>query len=69
VTRSQGIEKSQAIEIKKFDNGWSLDLGLTKTQGFAGVSKDIIKTEKLELDVGAGVTTKKQGFAGIHIRF
>lgn len=66
---SQGIEASHAIQVKKFNNGWSIDLGVTKSQGFAGISRDLLKTEKIELDIGGGITTKKQGYVGMHMKF
>lgn len=68
-TTNHGIEASTAVEVVQLDSGLSLDLGLTKTQGFIGVSKDVFKLEKLEVDIGAGVTTKKAGYFGIHARF
>lgn len=49
-------------------NGISLDVGTTKSQLFAGISKDLIKSKTLEWDVGAGVTSKKNGYVGTHFR-
>lgn len=68
-TTNHGMEASTAVEVVKLDPGLSLDLGLTKTQGFIGVSKDVLKLDRLEVDIGAGVTTKKAGYFGIHARF
>lgn len=63
-----GLEQSKAIEVWQRD-GWSLDAGATKSQGFLGVSKDVYKSNKIEIDVGAGITTKKEGYIGAHISF
>jgi hypothetical protein len=68
-TTNHGMEASTAVEVVQLDSGLSLDLGLTKTQGFIGVSKDVLKFDRLEVDIGAGVTTKKAGYFGIHARF
>lgn len=67
-TQKYGLEKGLALEaLQKY--GWSLDVGATQTQGYLGISKDIIKNDKIELDVGAGMTTAKQGYVGAHISF
>jgi hypothetical protein len=64
-TKSDGFERSTSIELLE-KNGWSLDVGATKSQGFAGISKDILDDN---IDVGAGITTKKQAYVGFSVKF
>jgi hypothetical protein len=67
-TKKFGLEESKAVELWE-KNGWSLDLGRTETQLFAGVAKDIYDNKLFTIDVGAGLTTAKQIYTGIHIKF
>jgi hypothetical protein len=50
-------------------NGWSLDSGITRSNSFIGISKDIIKNNKIEIDIGTGITKSKELFLGIHATF
>jgi hypothetical protein len=67
-TQKYGLESSKAIEIWE-KNGWSIDLGTTSTQLFAGFARDVYKNKHLTVDVGAGLTSAKQIYTGIHIKF
>jgi hypothetical protein len=69
LTPEHGVETSRAIELIELPRGFSVDVGVTPTQVFAGVSKDIITLPKFEWDVGAGVTSKRQFYVGTQIRF
>jgi len=64
-----GFEESAALELFKFPKGWAVDVGATTTQGFAGISKDIVSNKKLTVDIGAGITTKEQIYVGLHAKF
>jgi hypothetical protein len=67
-TNPGGLEDSVAIELAE-KNGWSLDVGATRSRLFTGVSKDILDTEELEVDLGAGITNKKELYVGFHTSF
>jgi hypothetical protein len=69
MTPKYGVEASHAIELIELPKGFSIDVGITPTQVFAGVSKDILVLPKLEWDIGAGVTSKRQIYVGTQIRF
>lgn len=66
-TPSQGLELSKAIEVIEH-KGFSLDVGVTKSQGFVGISKDIFKTNSVKLDVGGGIATRRDPFVGAHVK-
>lgn len=66
-SKIEGLEQSMAIELIE-KNGTSLDLGTTKSQLFAGISKDLIKDNTIEWDIGAGITSKKNMYLGTHFR-
>ena len=69
LTDTYGWQRSRAIEVLEWGQGYSLDIGFTKRQFFAGVSKDIISDV---LDVGARLATNLddiEPYVGFHIRF
>ena len=68
-TRHGGLENSVALEVYQFPYGFSFDVGATKSSLFAGVSKDLLALEKYEIDFGTGITSKKDIYAGFHIRW
>lgn len=68
LTKSDGISKSIALELIE-KNGWSLDVGLTHSTSFMGISKDVLDTGAIELDIGAGMTLEKDPYIGFHMKF
>lgn len=68
-TKEFGIERSVAAEVLQLAYGISVDIGYTNTQLFAGLSKDLYSSKVFEIDIGAGVTDRKNIYAGIHIHF
>jgi len=63
-----GIQTSIATEILN-KNGWSLDIGTTENRLFTGISRDIVNNDRIAVDVGAGITSYKELYGGIHFSF
>lgn len=65
-----GLGRQEAMSVELIEkNGWSLDIGATQSRLFAGISKDVMETQKMSLDIGAGITNRAEAYVGWSVSF